>query len=291
MGCLGYNQEELLDRKNLSPLGKILNLSDDQIMKHLTISLWSLKPRFDELRKINEENLKFRPFLDPKIKELCEKRENSKPVVIARGNCCKNPCYAYMKKITESCPECQGKVEVGVENRIRLEDQWDNVSREIKKIKVYNDNVCDKFTFNENIDKIDYDLEEFFKYFTNVDPSEKFPYYINFNFRGQKTEYSKELERRYMIVDGKRFNAPYGISLADYFRINDSFFFFKTNQDVSFFYEGNIKELGQSVGYYGLEFKHFVFIYTCNLCGLKYHILRTSPFAFRDKSKDNTITE
>ena len=291
MGCLGYNQEELLDRKNLSPLGKILNLSDDQIMKHLTISLWSLKPRFDELRKINEENLKFRPFLDAKIKELCEKRENSKPVVIARGNCCKNPCYAYMKKITESCPECQGKVEVGVENGIRLEDQWDNVSREIKKIKVYNDNVCDKFTFNENIDKIDYDLEEFFKYFTNVDPSEKFPYYINFNFRGQKTEYSKELERRYMIVDGKRFNAPYGISLADYFRINDSFFFFKTNQDVSFFYEGNIKELGQSVGYYGLEFKHFVFIYTCNLCGLKYHILRTSPFAFRDKSKDNTITE
>ena len=291
MGCLGYNQEELLDRKNLSQLGKILNHSDDQIMKHLTISLWSLKPRFDELRKINEENLKFRPFLDAKIKELCEKRENSKPVVIARGNCCKNPCYAYMKKITESCPECQGKVEVGVENGIRLEDQWDNVSREIKKIEVYNDNVCDKFTFNENIDKIDYDLEEFFKYFTKVDPSEKFPYYINFNFRGQKTEYSKELERRYMIVDGKRFNAPYGISLADYFRINDSFFFFKTNQDVSFFYEGNIKELGQSVGYYGLEFKHFVFIYTCNLCGLKYHILRTSPFAFRDKSKDNTITE
>ena len=48
-----------------------------QIMKHLTISLWSLKPRFDELRKINEENLKFRPFLDAKIKELCEKREKS----------------------------------------------------------------------------------------------------------------------------------------------------------------------------------------------------------------------
>ena len=36
MGCLGYNQEELLDRKNLSQLGKILNHSDDQIMKHLT---------------------------------------------------------------------------------------------------------------------------------------------------------------------------------------------------------------------------------------------------------------
>ena len=161
-----------------------------------------------------------------------------------------------------------------------------------KNVKFYDDNVCDKFIFNENIDKIDYDLEEFFKYFTKVDPSEKFPYHIHFYSKGEKIEYTKELERRYMIVDRIRYNAPYGISLADYFRTNDSFFFGRTRQIVSFFYEGNLKELGQSVGYYENNFKkHFVFIYTCKLCGLKYHILRTSPFAFRDKSKDNTITE
>jgi hypothetical protein len=44
-------------------------------MKHLTISLWSLKPRFDELRKINEENLKFRPFLDVKLKNYVKKEK------------------------------------------------------------------------------------------------------------------------------------------------------------------------------------------------------------------------
>ncbi len=53
-------------------------------MKHLTVSLWSFKPRFDELRKINEENLKFRTLLDVKIKELCEKKEKSKTVVIIK---------------------------------------------------------------------------------------------------------------------------------------------------------------------------------------------------------------
>ena len=53
-------------------------------MKHLTVSLWSFKPRFDELRKINEENLKFRTLLDVKIKELYEKKEKSKTVVIIK---------------------------------------------------------------------------------------------------------------------------------------------------------------------------------------------------------------
>ena len=45
-------------------------------------------------------------------------------------------------------------------------------------------------------------------------------------------------------------------------------------------------EIGQSLGYYGYAWKHMVLIYTCNLCGYKYHIIKTSPFAFRDKSKD-----
>ena len=61
-------------------------------MKHLTVPLWSFKPRFDELRKINEENLKFLPLLDAKIKELCEKREKSKTVLIIKN-------YFLFKKI------------------------------------------------------------------------------------------------------------------------------------------------------------------------------------------------
>ena len=55
----------------------------------------------------------------------------------------------------------------------------------------------------------------------------------------------------------------------------------------------NLKDLGQSLG--GYEFSselmlvscvHLVNIFTCNLWGYKYHIIKTTPFAFRDKSKD-----
>ena len=212
---------------------------------------------------------------------MCEKRDKAKPVVIARGNCCKNPCYAYKKELTESCPECGGKVKKEFENGYTVKNEYNSYDRCYKEVKYYDDNVCDKFKFNENVDKIDYDSQEFVKYFNKVDPNEKFLY----DFKNPR-----EMERKYMIVDGERFDFPYGLDLEGFFRINDSYFFYKNRNDTSFYYEGNRKELGQSLGYYGYEWKHMVFIFTCNLCKLKYHILRTSPFAFRDKSKDNVIT-
>jgi len=295
MGCLGiYDEETKKELRELYKIAKIFNQSNDRTMKDVSFSIMYSK-LFDNIRNIYQENLKLAPLLKFKIQELCERREKSKPVVIARGNCCQNPCYAYMKKIMKNCPECEGEVEVDCENGEIEEKQWDYSTRTFKEVKYYDNNVCNTFNFNENIDKIDYDLEEFFKYFTKVDSSEKFHYQIRYQppLRGQpKTEYTKELERKYMIVDGKRFDAPYGISLYDYFRINDSLFFSKNNnQDLSFFYEGSLKELGKSVGYYGPAFRYIVFIYKCKSCGLKYHILKTSPFAFRDKSKDNEITE
>ena len=67
---------------------------------------------------------------------------------------------------------------------------------------------------------------------------------------------------------------------------------FKSNipysHSISFFHEQQMsrKELGQSLGYYGYTWLHYVLIFTCNLCGYKYHIIKISPFAFRDKSKD-----
>ena len=48
-------------------------------------------------------------------------------------------------------------------------------------------------------------------------------------------------------------------------------------------------ELGQSLGYYGYAWKHMVYIFECLKCNYKYHILRTSPFKFRDKSLDKYI--
>ena len=97
-----------------------------------------------------------------------------------------------------------------------------------------------------------------------------------------------------MMIDGERYYFPYGIGMEEFFLLNEYEFFPRQKSkipyslSVSFFHEQKMsrKELGQSLGYYGYAWKHFVFIFTCNLCGHKYHIIRTSPFAFRDKSKD-----
>ena len=34
---------------------------------------------------------------------------------------------------------------------------------------------------------------------------------------------------------------------------------------------------------------HYIYLYVCKKCGYTYHVLRTSPFRYRDKSKDNII--
>ncbi len=44
-------------------------------------------------KRIAHENLELGPLLKAKIDELIEKRNKSKPEEIARGNCCRNPCY------------------------------------------------------------------------------------------------------------------------------------------------------------------------------------------------------
>ena len=45
-------------------------------------------------------------------------------------------------------------------------------------------------------------------------------------------------------------------------------------------------ELGKPIGNYGYAWRHEVYIFTCNSCGYKYHIAKSSPFAFRNKSLD-----
>lgn len=285
MGCLGYFVPSTEEREKNDSAEKALRrfmYCDDKNFYYIFGY-----QRIDIAKKIIEENNKLAPLLKAKINELCEKREKSKPVVIARGNCCKNPCYAYKKELLESCPECGGKVSLDFENGYTVGNVYSQFDHCYEEVKYYDDNVCDKFKFNENIDKIDYDLQEFIKYFTKVDPNEKFLYDSN---KKDQNVYPREMERKYMIVDGERFDLPYGIDLDAFFRINDSYFFYNDRNDISFYYEGIRKELGQSLGYYGYKWKHYVFIYECKLCGLKYHILRTSPFAFRDKSKDNVIT-
>ena len=230
------------------------------------------------MKRLYRENKELASLLKAKIDELIEKRNKSKPVEIARGNCCRNPCYEYHPSLITECPKCGGKIEESYENGYTIERRYDRWDGCYKDVKLYDDNVCDKFTFNDKISKEDYDLKEFFNYFRKTEKLEG------------------EDFREYMIIDGERFDALTSYSLETFFKLNENKWFPQDKipehdwTNTSFYIEGRNPELGQALGYYGYKWKHFVFIYKCCLCGLKYHILRTSPFRFRDKTKDNKIT-
>ena len=80
------------------------------------------------------------------------------------------------------------------------------------------------------------------------------------------------------------------MNMLVFFFINEKFFFAWGCADygnqICFMYEIQKVELGKSLGYYGESWFHCVFIYTCNACGYKYHIIKNSHFAFRDKKLD-----
>jgi hypothetical protein len=254
------------------------------------------KKKYDEFNKIMEQNEKLSPLLHEKIKELCQKRDEAKPEVIATGNCCQNPCYEYNSKIIKNCPKCGGNVERSFENGCTTVSEWSQSEKKYVDVKNYDKNVCNKFEFKNIIDKIDYDLDEFFKYFEKHDEKDEYKYtvYNKKEEKGTEVPEDEYAKNTYMIVDGKKYDTPYGLSLSDYFRMNEDLFFpMEGGEGVSFFYEKNAdrKELGQSLGYYGHAWLHMVYIYKCQACQHTYHILKTSPFRFRDKSKDNKISE
>ena len=258
------------------------NEKRDFLMRCFDCGVYSnLKQMKDEdfKNRLYNEYVKLAPLLKAKIDELIEKRNKSNPIVeIARGNCCRNPCYEYNPYLLTECPKCGGKVEESYENGYTIERRYDRYDGVYKDVNIYDDNVCDKFKFNDKISKEDYDLKEFFKYFKKTEKLE-----------------GKDF-RDYMIIDGERFDAPTSISLEIFFKLNDEIWFPQDKipdhnwTNTSFFIEGNRDELGQALGFYGYKWKHYVYIYRCLLCGLKYHIMRTSPFRFRDKTKDNKIT-
>ena len=242
------------------------------------------------LKKIDEENQQLYPKVKAKIEELFNK-QYSQIVEIGRGNSCNNPCYQYNYALTQKCPKCGGKVEEDFENDYTTSLQYDQYSQTYKEFKDYSERkICTGVILNNNIGKEDVDLDELFKYFEKVDNEKKCHYIVNIN--GITKEY--DTPYHYMMIDGERYDFPYGIGMENFFfwmnmnSFQDKKVKFLIVSVFHFFHEQKMsrKELGQSLGYYGYAWKHFVFIFTCNLCGHKYHIIRTSPFAFRDKSKD-----
>ena len=209
-----------------------------------------------------------------KIDELCVKREQAPPFICANGgNVCNNPCYEYQQKLETNCPKCGGAVTKAYENGKTEKEEWNKEKGIYEKKIYYDDNICTSFKWVESYKAIDMNLKHFFDFFTRRETKPD----------GSFVEY--------MVVDGERFDAPPNA--------NFMFFFWKNNMQLFpsnskgegtiFFYENNKQELGQAVGLYGHAWKHYVYLYTCSKCNHKYHIIRTSPFRFRDASLDKYI--
>ena len=255
------------------------------------------------LSQVYEENEKVKEKMKEKLTKLfIEGKQKNPKVIIGKGNSCNNDCYLYNLGLTKTCPKCDGKVEEDYENDYTIEKKWDDYQKAFKDVKNYNEKkICTGFKWNNNISKCDVNLKEMFNYFDKKDPEKKTHYSIvveDPTTKAKKTE-EYDVEHHYMMLDGERFDFPLGLTMQEFFFINNEFFIPKRgtsyagdsndySERTPFWYEGqpDRAEIGQSLGYYGYAWKHMVLIYTCNLCGYKYHIIKTSPFAFRDKSKD-----
>ena len=103
----------------------------------------------------------------------------------------------------------------------------------------------------------------------------------------QREEVVDGKKNYYMMLDGEIYDFG-DISLLDFFIKQGKTLFPEKNGDEELLL---IYKCGKPVTYLskqnGQRFP-LVCLYKCNKCGLKYHIMQTSPFMFRDKSKDVT---
>ena len=97
----------------------------------------------------------------------------------------------------------------------------------------------------------------------------------------------------YMMIDGKRFEFPYGLQMAEFFVMNEQNLFpipdsgWKSQGYCFSLYDENFHvKMGKSVSYYGIANLHMVTYFECTSCKFQYHIIRTCPLMCRDKSKD-----
>ena len=256
------------------------------------------------LKTINEENKKLRDAMKNKLDALVSQSGYLNPkVIIGTGNSCNCPWYLYNLNLRKVCPKCEGKVEEDFENGYTILQKWDEGLKGYKEVKKYNETkICTGFRWNDKIDECDVKLTALWKYYDKTDPEKKVHYTIHVEDPTTKEKKTEEYDVpcHYMMVDGERFDFPYGLTMAQFFYLNSKYFFPKPQVNlvyvenggllyehkICFWYEEMKEELGQSLGYYGYEWIHMVYIYTCNSWGHKYHIAKVSPFAFRDKSKD-----
>ena len=254
----------------------------------------------DILEKIVEENETLAPKMAAKIKELRERGENSStPVMIGTGNSCNNPVYMYNIPILTHCPKCGGKVDNDLENGYTTSERWDDRQEAFVKVKNYDESqICDGFRWNNNVHLKDVNFYELEKYYDKEDQANKVHWTIHTRDYKTKKEGIIEMDvpRHYAIIEGERFDFPYGLNMRSFLFYNDELFYPRpSSKDVNIgnampakfrmciCCENDKLQIGQSLGVYGYAWRHEIYLFSCNSCGHKYHIIRTSPFAWERK--------
>ena len=266
------------------------------------------RKNYEIIKHIKEEANIVTERLKQKIYELIKKREEAEPLQIAKGKC-SNPCYAFQYKLLLYCPKCKGRVTKDLENGYERIYKMEGGIIDTDK-RYTNENICTYFKFNENIDKCDVDADEFLKFYEKIDEQKVVHWSCdilksNFKYLWDSIPVEKDMPYHYMMLDGERFDFPYGIHMKEFFFLNRQLFFEINNiglftddaelkklkpdgcENCQMFYDNGENELGQSCGMMHFYSKtRIVYIYKCDECQFKYHIIKTSPFHFRDKSKD-----
>ena len=239
--------------------------------------------------KILQENEISLEKLKKKLSELSVKAY-SKIIKIGKAPCGR-PCYAFNPSLFNSWPECQNTAKEQIENGTYQKQVYDKIKGDYVYKDYYNeDNICLDFTFDNNVDKWDIDFAEMCDYYDKVD-KEKTVHWSCIDDNGNAFE--KDMPIHYMMIDGERYDFPYGIGMREFFYMNDDHLFqvnkksWKTKgYSFSIYNDGAEKKIGKSIDYYGRSMLHMVLYFQCTSCKLSYHVIRTCPLMHRDKSKD-----
>ena len=309
MGCCGDMIAQCKYDAEAFSFQKGFDVSDERI-----IELFGFKTTMNKieiLKKIKEENDIVVPLLKKKIDELMKKRDE-KIIMIGKGKFCGSPCYAYNKNILLHCPKCNGSTSIEIENAYEKRQRYNEYTGRNEEYEtMVEKDICVRFDFNDKVEKIDYDFDAFCKKFEKIDKEKTVHWKAEIIVpEGGDNEYKleeKDMPYHYMVLEGERFDFPYGLHMKEFFKMNNHIFFpfdknriffFRTIDEIrraglqsigeafSIYYDNTKEDIGQSLGEYGYANIHKVFYFQCNECKHKYHIIKTLPFMYRDKSKD-----
>ena len=153
------------------------------------------------------------------------------------------------------------------ENEFTVQKQYNSEGRIMEK-KVFNQKAaCTNFEFDKSIPLEEYNFGALCEYF-------------------QKTETEGNKTNNYIMLDGEKIDI--GSSDLMNFLYGNQKELLPEKNGVEFLLR--FIDLGKPTivlhNQGGFERVPCVCLYTCNKCGHKYHIMQTSPFMYRDKSKD-----